>query len=291
MTSHCSQPLLTPPASAPRRGEPGRIQWKWKVLVWALFVAAGPANAQGAAPDTLTVVTLNLWNQQRDWSHRLGMIQRELAALRADVVLLQEVLQNDSLPNQAQTLAAALGMAHVHFVSVDPPEASKRYGNAIVSRFPFEETAELKLPPLDAYRVAAFALADVNGHPVRLYTTHLHNPDTVEGGGARAMEIRHLLAFLDEPGGDAPLVLGGDFNATPDQPEMRMLDGLRDLGGAWVTYGPAYGAGPGRRIDYLFDAAHAQLVPLSSGVALDRPDAEGRYPSDHFAVFARFLLP
>ena len=257
------------------------------LAVWAW--GAAPAVAQ--APDTLTVVTLNLWNQQRDWPHRLGLIERGLEALGADVVLLQEVLQNDSLANQAETLAAALGFEHVHFVSVDPPGSPKRYGNAVVSRHPFTETAEILLPPLDAYRTAAYALADVDGRPVRLYSTHLHNPQTADGAGARAMEIRHLLAFVEATGGDAPLVLGGDFNATPDAPEMRMLDGLRDLGGAWVTYGPAYDAGPARRIDYLFDAADPRLVPVASGVALDRPDGEGRYPSDHFAVVARFVLP
>ena len=264
------------------------------LLLVLLAVAGGgpPVAAQETpAPDTLTVVTLNVWHDQRDWPLRMRYVVRDLAALRPDVVLLQEVLQDEGLPNQAEALAEALGMAHVHFVSLDSAGAAKRYGNAVLSAHPFVETEGRRLSPPDAYRTAAYALIRVGGRPVRLYTTHLHHPPDVEGGGARAMEIRHLLAFVAETGGDAPLVLGGDFNAEPDWPEMRMLDGFRDLGGAGVTWGPAYTGVPGRRIDYLFDAADARLVPVAAGVALDRPDAEGRYPSDHFAVYARFVLP
>ncbi|GAB5536616.1 MAG: endonuclease/exonuclease/phosphatase family protein [Rubricoccaceae bacterium] len=262
------------------------------VLVTLAFVALTPrAGAQTDAPDTLTVVTLNIWNNNADWPARLDLITRQLEALRPDVVMLQEVLQNPELPNQAQTIADRLGFDHVHFVSVDSVGAPKRYGNAIVSAYPFVETATLRLPPFDAYRMAAYALIEINRQPVRLYTTHLQNPATVEGRGIRAMEIAHLIELVETTGGDAPLVLGGDFNAEPTWPEMRMLDGYRDLGGAGITFGPPYTGVAGRRIDYLFDAAHPGLVPVSAGVALDRPDAEGRYPSDHFAVFARFVLP
>ena len=50
------------------------------------------------------------------------------AALRdadADVVALQEVLEDTGkeLPNQADTIARALGYRHVHFVAVEPENA------------------------------------------------------------------------------------------------------------------------------------------------------------------------
>ena len=275
---------------SPRRVR-GRT-WIGRLLLVLLLVAIAPrTGAQDAQPDTLTVVTLNIWNNNGDWPTRLDLITTELAALRPDVVMLQEVLQNPELPNQAETLADRLGLPHVHFVSVDSVGALKRYGNAIVSAHPFVETATLRLPPFDAYRMAAYAQIEVGRQPVRLYTTHLHNPATTDGRGARAMEIAHLLDFIDATGGEAPLVLGGDFNAEPDWPEMRILEGYRDLGGAGITFGSPYTGVAGRRIDYLFDAAHPGLVPVSAGVALDQPDAQGRFPSDHFAVYARFVLP
>ena len=272
-----------PPTSAWR---PARLA----LLALCLGALAAP-RAEAQAPDTLVVVTLNIWHDQADWPTRLDLIERDLRALRPDVVMLQEVLQKEGLPNQAQTLADRLGMPHVHFVSTDSVGAASRYGNAILSAHAFTETAERRLPPLDAYRTAAYARIEVGGRPVRLYTTHLHHPPTVDGRGARAMEIAHLLDLVATTGGDAPLVLGGDFNAEPDWPETQMLAGLRDLGGAGITWGPPYTGVAGRRIDYLFDAADARLVPVAAGVALDRTDGEGRFPSDHFAVFARFVLP
>ena len=44
-------------------------------------------------------------------------------------------------------------------------------------------------------------------------------------------------------------------------------------------------------MDSLFDARHRGLVPVEAGVALDRPDAAGVFPSGHSAVYARFDLP
>jgi endonuclease/exonuclease/phosphatase family metal-dependent hydrolase len=262
-----------------------------------LLLAAAPARP-ASAQDTLTVVSLNVWHDQHDWPARLAWMTEELAALRPDVVFLQEVLQHETLPNQAETLARALGLPHVHFVSVDSAGQARRYGNAILSARPFAATAERRLPPMDAYRIAAHARIEVAGRPVRLYTTHLHNPADVDGAGARAMEIVHLLDFVEATGGtDAPLVLGGDLNAEPGWPELRLLAPFRDAfahlnpGAAGGTWGVAYNALPGRRIDYLFDAADARLVPVEAAVALDRPDAAGRFPSDHFAVYARYVLP
>ncbi|MDT0631008.1 endonuclease/exonuclease/phosphatase family protein [Rubrivirga sp. S365] len=281
----------------PRSTRSLRLWAGWTLAALCLLATLAPLRAEAQAPDTLVVVTLNIWHDQGDWPARLDLIERDLRALRPDVVFLQEVLQKEGLPNQARTIADRLGFAHVHFVSVDSAGAPKRYGNAILSAHPFAETAERRLPPLDAFRTAAYAQIEVGGRPVRLYTTHLHHPATPEGRGVRAMEIAHLLDFVASTGGDAPLVLGGDFNAEPSWPEMRMLGGLRDLGGAGITWGPPYAGAAGRRIDYLFDAADARLVPVAAGVALDRPARDGdgagagRYPSDHFAVFARFLLP
>ena len=266
------------------------------LLLLGALAAAAPRPAAGQ--DTLTVVTLNLWHDQRDWPARLAWMTEELTALRPDVVFLQEVLQHETLPNQAETLAGALGLPHVVFASVDSAGRARRYGNAILSRLPFVESGERRLPPMDAYRIAAWARIEVGGRPVRLYATHLHNPEDVEGAGARAMELIHLLDLMEATRGDgAPFVLGGDFNARPGWPEMRLLASFRDVfahlhpGAEGATWGPAYNGLAGRRIDYLFDAGDARLVPVAAGVALDRPDAAGRFPSDHFAVFARFVLP
>ena len=274
-------PHARPATTRPRPTPPRRAG------LWLAACAAVALSAAAQAQDTLTVVTLNIWHNQGDWPARLDRIEDGLRALGPDVVLLQEVLQDEGLPNQAQTVADRLGLGHVHFVSWDSAGSVKRYGNAILSSRPLLDAETHRLPPADAYRLAASAAVEVGGRRVRLVTTHLHNPPTVEGRAARAMEIAHLLAVVEA--GDGPVVIGGDFNAEPDWPEMGMLRAYRDLGGAGITWGPPYAGAPGRRIDYLFDTDHPGLAVLDAGRALDRP-TDGLYPSDHFAVYARFLV-
>lgn len=99
-----------------------------KSLLLAFFLVA-PAMAQPA--DTLTVVSLNLWHDQADWPRRLAVILDTLRRERPDVLCLQEVLQHEALPNQAETIGDSLGYRRT-FSSVDGPESPRRYGNAIL---------------------------------------------------------------------------------------------------------------------------------------------------------------
>lgn len=254
--------------------------------------AAGPAGRAQEPPPDLVVVTLNLWHDQEDWRARLGVVRDSLRGLDPDVVLLQEVIQRDTVPNQARRLAEELGYACV-FASVDPPEAAKRYGNAILARHPVLATDEVKLEPLDDYRVAAHARLEVDGRPLDVYVTHLHH--TAEGGAIRAEQVRHLLGFIDETRGAGALVVGGDFNAAPDAPELAPLRGrLTDIyaavhpekvGVQVTTLNPAKGHAP-CRIDYLF-VAPGPLAPVACEVFLDAPTAAGIWASDHFGVWAR----
>lgn len=256
------------------------------------------APAQVAPASAFTAVTLNLWHDQHDWPARRAVIVDTLRALAPDVILLQEVLEHEGLPNQARQLADSLGCAFV-FASVDPPGAAKRYGNAILTRLPILTSAEVKLPPLDDWRVAAHArLALPDGRLLDAYVTHLHH--TEEGAAIRAAQVAGLLAFVDSTraGGapDAAVLVGGDFNAEPDGAELapvfaRFTEALAavhpDLGlPAAATFGPATGTTP-RRIDYLFwDGARS--APEAARIVLGAPNAAGVWGSDHCGVWARF---
>ncbi len=250
-----------------------------------LTACAGPAPRP---PDTVDVVTLNLWHDQGDWPARLAILADTLGALRPDVIVLQEVLQDAStgLANQAATLGARLGYAVV-FASVDGPEREKRYGNAILSRHPIVDTSWVKLRPLDDYRVAARARLDVDGRPLDVVVTHLHH--TVEGDSIRAVQIADLLAFIDRTA-EAPWVVAGDFNTTSDAPSLGPLraraasayDALHP-GDPISTLVEALGHQP-RRIDHVF--AGPGLRPVASRVILADP-VGGVQPSDHRGVWAR----
>ncbi len=261
---------------------------------------AALAPAQVRAESGFAAVTLNLWHDQHDWPARRAVIVDTLRALLPDVILLQEVLEKEGLPNQAQQLADSLGYAFT-FASVDPVGGPKRYGNAILTRLPIVATSEVKLPPLDDWRVAAHArLALADGRVLDAYVTHLHH--TAEGAAIRAEQVAGLLAFIDATratGDGAPLLLGGDFNAQPDQPELapvfaRFADALAvvhaDLAlPASATFGPATGTPP-LRIDYLF-CEPAHLVPTAARIVLGAPSPAGVWGSDHCGVWGQFGIP
>lgn len=259
--------------------------------------AQEPEPADPAGHDTLSVVTLNIWHDQQDWPERLNLIVEGMEELRPDVILLQEVLQNPDLPNQAATLAYRLGYEDYHFVSFDPEDAPKRYGNAILSRHSIVERGMRKLEPKSDYRVAAFARIDVDGRPVSVYSTHLHHSG--EGTEIRRQQIDDLLRFVDQTRGDAPAVIGGDFNAPSDAPELEPLRAR--FGDAFervarraeadpaevTTLNPAAGHEP-RRIDHIYSTA--ELAPAAARIVFDEPGPDDLWTSDHFGVLAHLTF-
>lgn len=263
-----------------------------RVLV-LLFLLVIPARAQ----DTLRVGTLNIWHDQRDWPHRLALIQAQAEGLQLDVLFLQEVLQKEGLRNQAEAISEALGLSYVHFVSTDPEGQVHRYGNAILSRIPFTRTEGHFLVPRDAFRTVALAEIEVGAHTVVLANTHLHHESNDEGGAIRAMQMHDVQLAIERWASTYPVILGGDFNAEPHALAMRMMAGWRD---AWLiaspdalgaTFGPAYYENaPPRRIDYLFDRNDPRLRLVGVRRAFDQPDAQNRYPSDHLGLVATYVL-
>lgn len=246
---------------------------------------------------SFSVVTLNLYHDRADWPARLPLIVAGLRALRPDVVALQEVLQDDGLPNQARTIAKALGH-HAHFFSADPPARARRYGNAILSSRPMSAPGGRRLEPLSDSRTVASARIEIDGRPLDVLATHLHHE--LDGGGIRARQLRDVLAHAASLG-DAPRLLLGDFNAGMDSPELQPLlaDYIDAFGSrhnepdaqpANTTLNPAF-FDTGRRIDHvLVERGHFEV--LDADIVLDRAGAGGIWPSDHFGMHARLrLLP
>lgn len=268
------------------------------VLLMAALLLAGcrtslPAKTP-AAPPTVDVVTLNLWHDRADWPRRRPRIAAELKRLDPDVIVLQEVLQDAGLPNQATTLADALGYT-AHFVSVDPPTRARRYGNAILSRRPVLARGGHALRPLDDYRIAAWLRIDVDGRPLDVYAVHLNVTDA--SGATRAAQVADLVGFMQSHASKVPSVVAGDFNTTPGSAELGALrtthvDAYAAVRGkvgdedpAHVTLVPGLHERP-QRIDHVFAQAGA-LVPERALRILDRPNGDGTWPSDHFGVWVR----
>lgn len=247
---------------------------------------AGCATLPGPAP-TLRLATFNIWHDREDWAARLPLIVETLRAADADVIALQEVLQDagTNLPNQAETIAAALGGHAIRFMSTDAEEAPRRYGNAVLTRLPILRTDTKKLEPLDDWRTALRVRVDFHGRPVDVVNTHFHH--TAEGAAIRARQAADLLAWVGQ--GDAPLIVMGDFNAPLDDAGLaglaaspRFVSAL-PAGAAATTLNTNEGH-TARVIDHVFVERDAFEV-VSARVTGTRAVA-GVWPSDHFAVEA-----
>ena len=246
----------------------------------------GCATAPAGRDRLLKLVCFNIWHNQGDWAARLPLLVAAIRAADPDVIALQEVLEDAAvgLPNQARTIADALGGYAMHFVSTDPEGAPRRYGNAILNRLPVLAHDSRKLEPLDDYRTAIRARISQDGRPVDVVNTHLAWKP--EQAPVRAQQIADLMAWLPRDG--TPLVVMGDFNAVQEDAGLAALTGPRFFsalprGSTETTLNPAKGHAP-RVIDHIFAEA-APFQPVSAAVIGDAPTG-GEYPSDHFGVAA-----
>jgi endonuclease/exonuclease/phosphatase family metal-dependent hydrolase len=130
----------------------------------------------------------------------------------------------------------------------------------------------------------------------------------------REKQVVALDEFVHENPGDLPVVIGGDFNTSPDSAAIMFLTGKMSLQGRGTYYRDAWqrrhpferGAtwsdkNPytvrwierNRRLDYLFvgqirDDGWGAI--LDCRVVLDMPGPDGTFASDHFGVYAEIGL-
>ena len=124
--------------------------------------------------------------------------------------------------------------------------------------------------------------------PIRFINTHLDHV----GKDARYLGAMQLVQYISSR--PEPFVLTGDFNATPDAREIKLITAARasrnavdcteGLGGTFHNFGRLL---PDRtvKIDYIF----TDLACKGSYVVEDNPE-NGQYYSDHFAVCATVEL-
>ena len=256
----------------------------------------------------LRVLTLNIWNLSGPWRDRRSEIVAWLGHIDADIVCLQEIV-DDGARCTAQWLADAAGYAHVVWGGVEV-RPGMTFGPAIMSRWPIESHATYALPndpgPTDIARV----LLHARTRGVDMFTTHLTS--LYPSGRLRELQcvaIDELVRQHADPNAALPPILAGDFNAEPDSTEIRFLCGLasidgkstywqdawrvaggRDPGWTWDNRNPFAAAEhePNRRIDYVFSGwrrdGGAGCVE-SCRVVCDR-SFSGTFPTDHFGVFA-----
>lgn len=231
------------------------------------------------ASNNLRIVTLNFWGTEAPLDARLAMVVQQLRELAPDVVCLQEVKPYAG-STTAHAIASELGMvAHYQVASTwnageHGMATAGEEGLAIVTRAPLVEHRVLALPgsaPGDS-RILLSGRVTTAGGPIWVHTTHLNY--RLDDGCAREQQVVAIDAAIRAMGrgnADAPQLLCGDFNATPDADELRFLRGLTTLADrrthfqdAWLRLHREPGPGDGPHQGITWSSENELTRPLRS---------------------------
>jgi endonuclease/exonuclease/phosphatase family metal-dependent hydrolase len=251
---------------------------------------------QGASDVTVTVLSANLWHdwpRQRSRTARLEALARLMEVERVDVALLQEVSRTRSLAAD-EWLADELGMAYVYARANGHEQAvGFEEGLAVFSRYP------LRAPRLREFRstaapfarrIALGATLDSPAGELQAFSVHLSLARQ-----RNARQFGQLQAWVDQLGRDRPALIGGDFNAGEQMPQISQaqrtwLDLFRHLhpdaqADTHQIRCPRSGQLlRSSRLDYLFLRPNGHRWKVLEARHLDAP---GAGISDHQAVLAR----
>lgn len=251
---------------------------------------------------TLSLLTLNTWKADGDYTERLRRLSEGLRRLRPDVIALQECfLSEDGQADTARDLALALG----HHVSVVRARGKRRLYRgrevmshsclAVLSRWPIVQSTDLALPTSaqDGGRLAQVVRLAAGEVALTLANVHLtHVSDT----DLRRRQLRAVMQHLQGLGPSGLTVLAGDCNEEADGPALcGAAEHLQDAVAAW-GHGrePTHWdeQGQGRVLDHVFVLPHLSqraLRVIGAGVVLPaQPQGMPQPTSDHSAVWVRW---
>jgi endonuclease/exonuclease/phosphatase family metal-dependent hydrolase len=212
----------------------------------------------------LTLATQNIWGRMPLWHLRKRAMARKLRG--ADVALLQEVQARGKHDSQAHQLAKHMGLPHARFASAGRT-LWWREGVAIISRWPVVHLAWEHLPQrrnnlVDraAPRLVLRAVIDAPVGRVEVYALHLSLSQK-----SRTAAAERIAAFVRRERQAFPAdftVLGGDLNASPEEPSVTRLKeacALRDFQEGGRGTFPAW-LPTRRRLDYLLVSPNLKLM-------------------------------
>jgi endonuclease/exonuclease/phosphatase family metal-dependent hydrolase len=271
--------------------------------------------------DRVRLVTLNLLTRvSADGPARQKVVERELPALAADVVALQEVTRNQHLDQAGKLLGA-------EYAIVDLPGGDPTYGGeCLATRRPVVRVDTLDQPlaadaPGTEWRASAVAIEIIGPGGIGPLLV-VHHKGTYELNAEHVRERQALATarfvedlVRDRP--DLPAVLLGDFNAAPDTAGIRFLTGRQSLDGFSVRYEDAWqarhGDDPGltfdprnplvragqmplergRRIDYVMvrGGSHGPLLDVADCRLVLTEAIDGTWASDHYGLLADLQRP
>lgn len=305
-----------------------RLPTQFNPLVILIMLAgsAGAAGCASDSPRQIRVITYNIHHgTNADEQTTLDRIASLIASENADIVALQEVDRSwsprsayrDQMAALADTLDMHAYFGHIYDLEpdssawagtaadgpsgeihvddeprVDPNAAPvrdrRRYGLAILSRFPIVDSSNyelIRLPSIDIdpemQTLPGFphVTVDVDGVLLHVFNTHL---DYRRDPELRRRQVEEMLEII-EPYAD-PALLMGDLNAPPGASELQPL--LGRFFDAWTRAGEGEGltfpaSDPTKRIDAIY---------VTPGIHVDTVYVPASLASDHRPVVAALRL-
>lgn len=204
-----------------------------------------------------------------------------------DFVALQEVdaytNRSGKTVHHAKDIAALTGMYWFFTKAID--KDGGEYGDAVLSKYPILESKRYALPVADGVggELRSVALIKVNKDGKELYfaSTHLDHLAIEDSRILQAQKIKEIVAEVTAKGG---LIMGGDFNATPESQTMNIVKSYLNMGCKQqcpFTY-PANA--PTKTIDYILTAPVNKFI-VESYTAIPYIKA-----SDHAPVIATIRI-
>ncbi|MFV0590671.1 MAG: SGNH/GDSL hydrolase family protein [Draconibacterium sp.] len=234
--------------------------------------------------DTLKVMSYNIhYGIGMDKKYDLMRIADVIKKENPDIVGLQEI--RDSL--MAAELGSLAGMSVVFGPSLGKMDG---YGDAVLSKFPFEWVNNFSIPSASKSRYQAMAV-DIDlsakfkeGTKVRFVNTHFDWLKTLGSEEARLAAVDVIEKGFFE-GNNLPAVLTGDLNATPGSEPLKKL---QTKGWVYESLGKdlkTIGAGePQKQIDYVLFRSQETWKVVNVNVP-DEPIA-----SDHLPIVMTLRL-
>jgi endonuclease/exonuclease/phosphatase family metal-dependent hydrolase len=172
----------------------------------------------------ITIVSANLWH---DWPKHRHFVQRlesfagMVKAENADVVLLQEVSHRSDF-HVDQWLSERLGMAYA-YSRANGHEAGIGFeeGLAVLSRFPLQTLYLQQLGSSTNVFVHRLAMGAEVLSPSGSFAAISVHLAMLKHQNTR--QLAHLYAWLNSIMGGLPAIIGGDFNANENSPQIAQV--------------------------------------------------------------------
>lgn len=223
----------------------------------------------------ITVTTFNMrYGKGIDNRVDLDRTIETLRALDADIICLQEVERNSLRSNymdQVAIIAESLEMNAVFSPSLSYP--GLYYGNAILSRYPIEETQTLRFFNKIEKRSALLSKIQLaKEQSIYVLNTHLglNQTERLQAIDEIHLKIKDL---------NSPIILAADLNSLPIHKEYQVWEGLLEKtneGTPIQTY-----RNTDWQIDYIF---HSEEFTVREMIVVESE------ASDHFPVTAMLLF-